>query len=66
MCHSSVIIAGVALGRERRPARASVGSGRLEAIGLRTLVLAGVHGEIYKKWPSVCAIEGFVEMWVVW
>lgn len=66
MCHSGVVVAGVALGRERRPVRASVGSRRLEAIGLRTLVVAGVHGEIYGKRPSVCAIEGFVEMWVSW
>lgn len=61
-----MVIAGVALGREGRPVRASVGGRRLEAIGLRTLVRAGVHGEIYKNWPSVCAIDSLVEMWVSW
>ena len=40
---------GAAFGRERGSVRASVGCRRLEAIGLGTLVRAGVHGEIYKN-----------------
>jgi hypothetical protein len=44
-----VVVAGVAFGGERGSIGASVGSRRLEAIGLGTLVRAGVHGEIYKN-----------------
>ena len=40
---------GAAFGRERGSVRASVGSRGLEAIGLGTLVRAGVHGEIYRN-----------------
>ena len=39
----------VAFGGERGSVRASVGSRGLEAIGLGTLVRAGVHGEIYRN-----------------
>ena len=44
-----VVVAGVAFGGERGSVRASVGSRGLEAIGLGTLVRAGVHGEIYRN-----------------
>jgi hypothetical protein len=41
-----VVVAGVPFGRERGSVRASVCSWGLEAIGLGTLVRAGVHGEL--------------------